>query len=273
LVVNNTVPFIKAQALGNDFVLVHQRDFNDHFQNTVKALADRRLGIGFDQLIVYDHPDKHQALVKFYNADGSQAEACGNGSRCLIAYLLKEAPFGSELELKTVERTLLGKKIDQETVQISMGEPNFDWQHIPQVSPDLQVLPSVPGMLCIPMAVNVGNPHVVFFVRDLESIFLRKLGPIIENHPLFPERVNVSFAQIHDPKRMSLSVWERGVGLTGACGTGACASAVVAMMVGAVDQEVLVIQEGGDLIIEWNPGESIYMTGKAHLVFEGKFWL
>lgn len=263
------IPFVKAQALGNDFVLISRQDYDNFDRHHVANWADRKLGIGFDQLVIYDHHHPQQAYVWFYNSDGSSSDACGNGSRCLVSYLLCQKPAGSKIELQTPNKTLHGEKIDDVYIQLYMGYPAFEWHHIPQASPSLAGLRRPEGLIKEPITVNVGNPHVIFFVEDLRSVPVDELGPLIEHSDLFPERINVSFAQIISPTHIELRVWERGAGLTQSCGTGACATAVVAMAHQLCGYEVVVHQPGGSLRILWQPGNEILMIGPAEVVFAG----
>ncbi len=263
------IPFIKAQALGNDFILISRKDYSNFNRKHVVHWADRRRGIGFDQLIIYDHHHPQQSYVWFYNSDGSRAEACGNGSRCLISYLLRDAAPGARMELHTPNKILHGEKIDEAFIKIQMGYPAFDWHHIPQTSPNLTELTHPQGLILPPVTVNVGNPHVVFFVEDLNAVPVDQLGPLVEHSPLFPERINVSFAQVVGRGHINLKVWERGAGLTQSCGTGACATAVLAISHQLCDSEVVINQPGGALRIQWQPGNEILMTGAAEVVFAG----
>jgi diaminopimelate epimerase len=263
------LPFIKAQALGNDFIMITRQDFNNFGREHIPYWADRRRGIGFDQLIIYDHHHPRQSYVWFYNSDGSTAEACGNGSRCLISYLLRDEQPGTKMELHTQNKVLVGEKIDDVYIKLSMGYPAFDWYNIPQASPSLETLLQPPGLVAAPTTVNIGNPHVVFFVEDLSQVPVAELGPLIEHHSLFPQRINVSFAQVIKADHIELRVWERGAGITQSCGSAACATAVAAIVHQFCDHEVVVNQPGGALRILWHPGNEILMIGAAEVVFAG----
>lgn len=265
--VSDTIPFIKMHGLGNDFVVLDARGgaLPPMTAQVARALADRRTGIGCDQLILLEPSDTHDFRVRFFNADGSESGACGNGSRAVA--LLHGAPAvvetgGGAITLEPLEG---GARVD-------MGVPRFDWDAIPLAyAMDTAAMPVGWGDLQAPMAVNVGNPHVIFFVEDAEAVPLETLGPEIEYDPLFPERVNVNVASLAGPDHLNLRVWERGAGLTRACGTGACATAVAAIRRKLVASPVRVSLPGGDLVIDWEPDGTILMSGPATTSFRGTF--
>jgi diaminopimelate epimerase len=269
--VSTTIPFIKMHGLGNDFVVIDARAAAIPAMTpaVARALGDRRTGIGFDQLILLEASTTCDFRVRFFNADGSEAGACGNGSRAVA--VLHGAPAtvetgGGTLRLKPLEG---GARVD-------MGAPRFDWDAIPLAYPmDTFAMPvgwpMDEGALEAPMAVNVGNPHAVFFVDDADAVELDRLGPLIEHDPLFPDRVNVNVASLAGPDHLALRVWERGAGLTRACGTGACATAVAAIRRGLVQSPVRVTLPGGDLGIAWEPGGTILMSGPATESYRGTF--
>ncbi|MEE4154198.1 MAG: diaminopimelate epimerase [Erythrobacter sp.] len=261
------VPFVKMHGLGNDFVVLDARaePLPEMTAQAARAIADRREGIGCDQLILLEPSDTSDFRMRIFNADGSEVEACGNASRAVA--LLHGSPARVETAggLIEVEPAADGASVD-------MGAPRFDWQAIPlDYAMDTGAMPLAWGRLENPMAVNVGNPHVVFFVDDVWDSELETLGPQIETDPVFPQGVNVNVAQLVGPDHLALRVWERGVGLTRACGTGACASAVAAIRKGLVGRRVSVTLPGGDLVIEWPEGGSIRMTGPASESFRGTF--
>jgi diaminopimelate epimerase len=261
------IPFIKMHGLGNDFVVIDARTapIPPMTPAVARALGERRTGIGFDQLILLEPSATHDFRVRFFNADGSEAGACGNGSRAVA--LLHGAPAvvetgGGTLRLEPLDG---GARVD-------MGSPRFDWEAIPLAYPmDTARLPVGWETLEGPMAINVGNPHAIFLVDDADAVDLERLGPVIEHDPLFPERVNVNVASLAGPDHLALRVWERGAGLTRACGTGACASAVAAIRRGLVASPVRVSLPGGDLDIAWQPGGTILMSGPAAESFRGSF--
>lgn len=261
------IPFIKMHGLGNDFVVLDARTapLPPMTPAIARALGDRRTGIGFDQLILLGPSQTHDFRVRFFNSDGSEAGACGNGSRAVA--LLHGAPAvvetaGGPLRLEPQDG---GARVD-------MGTPRFDWDAIPLAyAMDTFAMPVGWETLESPMAVNVGNPHAVFFVEDADAVALETLGPVIEHDPLFPERVNVNVASLAGPDHLKLRVWERGAGLTRACGTGACATAVAAIRKGLMQSPVRVTLPGGDLEIAWQPGGSIVMSGPATESFRGSF--
>jgi len=255
--------FHKMHGLGNDFVIIDARDCPmDMPAGRARAIADRKLGIGCDQLILLQTSNTADVAMRIFNADGSEVEACGNASRCVVA-LLKQ-----DLQIETKGGVISGQ-LSGNDVTVSMGDAKFDWQDIPLAfAMDSASLPLAWEELENPMAVNMGNPHAVFFVGDADAIDLARLGPIIEHDAAFPERVNVNVASV-DGNAIRLNIWERGAGLTGACGTGACATAVAAIKQGKVQSPVAVHQKGGSLTITWAPGQPVIMTGSATYVFNG----
>jgi diaminopimelate epimerase len=265
--VTQAIAFTKMHGLGNDFVVLDARKtaMPPMTPAIARALADRRTGIGCDQLVLLE-PDETLAFrMRIFNADGSEVEACGNASRAVA--LLHGAPVtiatgGGPITLEPIAG---GARVD-------MGAPRFDWDAIPLAYPmDTFTMPVGWETLESPMAVNVGNPHVIFFVADADAVPLDELGPVIEHDPLFPERVNVNVAHVAGPDHLRLRVWERGAGLTRACGTGACATAVAAIRRGLVQSPVRVTLPGGDLTIAWEPSGTILMSGPATTSFRGTF--
>ncbi|XAP77510.1 diaminopimelate epimerase [Citromicrobium bathyomarinum] len=263
------LPFIKMHGLGNDFVVLDGREIDlpslDPAQ--IRALADRHRGIGFDQLIVLGPSDEADLAMRIHNADGGEVEACGNATRA-VAVL-----HGQPASIATAGGTLLVRP-GENMAEAAMGRARFDWQDIPLAyAMDTREMPLGWDMLERPSAVNVGNPHIVFFVDDARAVPLETLGPEIETDPLFPERINVNVAQILSRKAIRLRVWERGAGLTLACGTGACATATVAYRQGLVDAEVEVALPGGTLTIRHDEEGGIHMAGPASEAFRGTFEL
>ena len=250
-------------GLGNDFVVLDGRlEPVAMTQALAKALSDRHTGVGCDQLILLGPSDKAALRMDIWNNDGSPAEACGNASRCVVA-LTGAATI--ETEGGILEGAATGSD-----VTISMGEPRFGWDDIPLAYPmDTASLPMSWEGYGHPMALSVGNPHLVFFTNNIDEKSLRTIGPSIEGDPVFPERINVNVASLTDGGVITLRTWERGAGLTLACGTGACATAVAAIVQKKAKSPVRVEMTGGALTIEWAPGEPIRMTGPAIHVFTG----
>ena len=261
------VDFTKMHGLGNDFVVLDARaaSLPALDRATAKAISDRRTGIGCDQLILLEPSDLADFRMRIFNADGGEVEACGNASRAVALLHGSAASVETSGGVIAVEPRGDGASVD-------MGEPRFDWDAIPLAyAMDTLAMPVGWEELDQPGAVNVGNPHVIFFVEDADAVPLDMIGPEIENDPLFPERVNVNVATILDRGHIRLRVWERGVGLTRACGTGACATAIHAMRRGLAEREVTVTLPGGDLVIGWGTDNRIRMTGPATEAFRGSF--
>ena len=251
-------------GLGNDFVIFDGREAPLEMNGArARALADRRTGIGCDQLILLEPSNEADVRMRIWNADGGEVEACGNAARC-VALLLSGNAW-----IETAGGIIAAAAAEGEAT-IDLGSPRFGWDEIPLAwAMDTARMPVGWEDLQEPFAVNVGNPHVIFFVDDAGSVDLARLGPLIERDPLFPERVNVNVASIEEGA-IRLRVWERGAGLTMACGTGACATAVAAISRGLVSSPVEVRLPGGALRIAWAPGGTIAMKGPAAFVFEGE---
>lgn len=257
--------FSKMHGLGNDFVVIDARTAPVAISDTrARAIADRHAGIGCDQLILIGNAPDADVSMQIFNADGSEVEACGNATRCVPLFV------GRDVTIRTKAGLLDARLIDG-GASVDMGAPRFDWNAIPLAyAMDTLTMAASWEDLPAPAAVNVGNPHVVFFVEDLDALDTARLGPLIEHDPLFPQRVNVNFAQIVGDAHIRLIVWERGAGLTRACGTGACATAVAAIRRKLAAGPVTVTLPGGDLVIDWRPGGTIMMTGPATHVFDGE---
>ncbi|MEM8726197.1 MAG: diaminopimelate epimerase [Pseudomonadota bacterium] len=261
------IPFIKMHGLGNDFVVLDARiEAVPVVSNeAARAIADRTQGIGCDQLVLLEPSDTHAFRMRIFNSDGGEVEACGNAARAVALLHGEPAQIETGGGPITLRPAAGGAKVD-------MGVPRFDWNAIPLAyAMDTARMPVGWGDLETPMAVNVGNPHVVFFVDDTELVDLAALGPVIERDPLFPQGINVNVASLVGEDHLRLRVWERGAGLTRACGTGACASAVAAMKRGLVGRTATVSLPGGDLTIEWDSADRIQMTGPATEAFRGTF--
>lgn len=261
------ISFTKMHGLGNDFIVLDARHapLPAFKAQTVRALANRTQGIGCDQLIVLQDDPEATVRMRIYNSDGGEVEACGNATRAIGLLLGKPATIATA-------GGLLSTTPDKNGIAVDMGVPRLEWDEIPLAYPmDTAAMPVGWNELEQPLAVNVGNPHVIFFVDDCDATPLGTLGPQIETDPLFPERVNVNVATVLDRQTLRLRVWERGVGLTHACGTGACATAVAAMRRGLAEREVTVHLPGGPLVISWGEDDRITMIGPATEAFRGSF--
>ena len=256
--------FRKMHGLGNDFVILDARDGAlEVDESLARALADRRTGIGCDQLILLEPSEDADIRMRIWNPDGSEVEACGNATRCVATLI------GGDSRIET-KGGILAASATAGAATIDMGEPRFGWDAIPLAyAMDSAAIPVGWDGLEDGFAVRVGNPHIVFFVDDADAVALESLGPEIERDPLFPERINVNVASLADGG-IRLRVWERGAGLTQACGTGACATAVAAISRKLVSSPVEVRLPGGSLTIDWQPGGSIRMSGPATHVFTGE---
>jgi diaminopimelate epimerase len=256
--------FLKMHGLGNDFAIFDAREAPLGIDSErARTLADRRTGIGCDQVILLEPSDVADVRMRIWNSDGGEVESCGNAARC-VALLL-----GGEATIETAGG-LLAASGNGEAATVDMGAPRFAWDEIPLAyAMDTAAMPVGWEALRDPFAVNVGNPHIVFFVEDAETVDLERLGPIIESDALFPERVNVNVASLEDGA-VRLRVWERGAGLTRACGTGACATAVAAVSRKLASSPVEVRLPGGALAVDWTAGGTIRMSGPAAYAFEGE---
>jgi diaminopimelate epimerase len=272
-------PFLKMNGLGNDFVVVEAR--SQPFSPTaeeVRAIADRASGVGCDQLIAIEPPKPGQdgvdARVRFWNADGEEVFACGNGTRC-VGWLLMQSTGKDAAVIETKAGKLFASRAGERLVSVDMGEPGLGWREIPLASEhDTRALDVTlydhPALASAAACVSMGNPHVVFFVANIETAPVAEAGPVVERHPLFPEYANVGFAQVIDRHTIRLRVWERGAGLTRACGTGACAALVAAARRDLVDRTATVVVDGGELLIEWRGDNHVVMTGPAAVDFAGQ---
>ena len=267
-----TKTFIKMQGLGNDFAIFDGRREKIHLSpEKIRELSNRRTGIGFDQMVIIDPPKSTgtDVFLRIYNADGSEVGACGNASRCIGKLLITE--LGKhEVVLETKADKLRAEMVGDK-VSVDMGNVNLEWQKIPLSHLEqTDFLSIVEGDLKNPVAVNVGNPHAVFFVGNVDEVPLKTVGPKIENHPLFPERTNVEVAQVLSPTKIRMRVWERGAGITQACGTGACAVAIAGVRRGLTERKATVVLDGGTLDIEWRESDNhVVMTGDAGEVYRG----
>ncbi len=274
-----SIPFLKMNGLGNDFVVWDARDDPLRLPvETIRTIGDRATGIGFDQMITVEtSPAGADAFMRIHNRDGSEVDACGNATRCVGRLLMEESGRASAT-IETNAGLLVATATDDPTrVSVDMGVPKFAWNEIPLAEEfhdtraiELQVGPIDAPVLHTPSVVNVGNPHAVFWVADLDAYDLEGVGPLLENHPIFPERANISLAHVLSDDAIEIRVWERGVGLTKACGTAACAVAVAAARDRRTGRSVTVHLPGGPLHIEWRASDDhIIMTGATEIEYEG----
>ncbi len=261
------LPFMKMHGAGNDFVVVDSRGRDTVTTAALAAaLGDRHRGVGFDQLAEIRDAEGADFALDFWNSDGSRAGACGNASRCVADHVM--AGLGRDRVTFTTERgTLAAMRRADGLVSVNMGAPILDWRGVP-LSEETELL-HLP-LTGDPAAVGMGNPHCVFFVPDAEAVDLPCEGKAIEHHPLFPEATNVEFASLVGPDHLRMRVWERGTGITLACGSGACATAVAAHLRGLTGRKVTLDLDGGTLEIDWRD-DGVWMTGPTAHVFDG--WL
>lgn len=267
------VPFIKMHGLGNDFVIVDRRARPDAAFDAAAAAAvgDRRMGVGFDQLLLIEPSETGlaDAFMRILNSDGSEAGACGNGTRCVAALLMDEAGE-DHVVIETLAGLLDVDRTKDGRYTVDMGPVKTEWQDIPLAdATDTLHLPISEGPLSDPAAVNVGNPHMVFFVDDAAKVNLPKLGKTLERHPLYPERANVQIVEVVDEGHIRQRTFERGAGITHASGSGACAGAVASHRRGHTGRKVDVELVGGTLTIEWAQDNHVLMTGPVATSFAG----
>ena len=267
----SNVPFRKMHGLGNDFVIFDARKLNIKITKfEISILADRKTGLGFDQLLIM-RPSKigNDIFMSVYNASGETVETCGNGARCIAKILINESNK-TKVKIDTLGGVIEAYKNNNGLITANLSSPKFKWNEIP-LSHDEDTLNLSLGIKGIPTAtiVNVGNPHAVFFVKDIKNVNLKEIGPKIELHEIFPKKTNVEFAQIINKNHIRMRVWERGVGITQACGTGACATLVAAVRKNLTNRNSKITLDGGDLFVEWTINNNIKMTGPALSSFSG----
>ncbi len=271
------IAFRKMHGLGNDFVVIDQRREASAIDGAAaRALADRHTGIGCDQLILIEMPrdPMAQIFMRILNTDGSEAAACGNGARC-IARLIAEETGERHVRLETLAGLLDAELLADWRVAVDMGPARTGWRDVPLArAMDTLCVDLAAGVLASPVCTSIGNPHATFFVGDADAVDLAALGPLLEHDTLFPERANIGVATVRGPERIRLRVWERGAGITQACGSGACAALVAAHRRGLTGRHATVALDGGDLDIMWRPDKEeerghVIMTGPATLAFEG----
>ncbi len=265
--------YFKMNGCGNDFVIIDARSRGalPLSQAQAAAIANRQSGIGCDQVIAVERSMRGDAFMRIWNANGGEVEACGNATRC-VAWLLMEEGGAVSRRIETPAGMLYAERAGDNLITVDMGSPLLRWEEIPIAKAmDTTRLDFEAGGLSAPGAVNMGNPHVVFFVNDVRAVPIEALGPQIEHDPLFPQKANVGFAEVRSPEEIRLRVWERGTGLTKACGTGACAAVVAAHRQGLTGRKVNVIVDGGSLEIEWRAGDDrVLMTGPIELESTGE---
>ncbi|RPE64787.1 diaminopimelate epimerase [Pacificibacter maritimus] len=259
--------FVKMHGLGNDFVIIDSRGRDAQITPALaKSIGDRNRGVGFDQLAEIRSSDSADVDLDFWNNDGSRAGACGNATRC-VARLLMDETLADSITIRTERGLLLAKRTENNEVSVNMGHPILDWAQIPlSHEVDVEHLPLTGD----PVAVGMGNPHAVFFVDDITAIDLAVQGSAVEHDPIFPERTNVEFAEIRSRSDIRMRVWERGSGITLACGSGACATLVAASLRGLTDKKVKMEVDGGTLTLDWR-NDGVWMTGPTQRVFTASF--
>lgn len=259
------LPFMKMHGAGNDFVVIDQRGRGAVMTaGLARALGDRNRGVGFDQLAEITDSDSADFNLVFWNSDGSQAEACGNATRCVADHVMREMGV-DEVRLTTARGILVARRLANGNVSVNMGQPQLNWREVP-LSREVDTLHlPLPGD---PVAVGMGNPHCVRFVADAEAVELSSVGPGHEHDPLFPQRTNVEFAALIGSDHLRMRVWERGAGITLACGSGACATAVAAHLRGLTGRRVQLEADGGMLEVDWRD-DGVWLTGPVERVFDG----
>ncbi|NOX34764.1 MAG: diaminopimelate epimerase [Deltaproteobacteria bacterium] len=279
------IDFIKMQGLGNDFIILDDRDgkirLHKSYPRLARKLCSRHFGIGADGiiLIIESRDSDHDIKFRIYNSDGSQAQMCGNGMRCFAKILYeRKIIFKKKIRVDTkagtvIPEVFLDDNLLVRKVRVDMGEPVLFCRDIPFKSQNKKAIKeclTVKGKKYHITAVSMGNPHAVIFVDDVEKVDVKEIGRLIENHERFPEKTNVEFIEVAGKDKLKMKVWERGAGVTLACGTGACASMVAACLTGRVSEKAVVCLDGGDLDIFWDKDTNhVFKTGPATLVFEG----
>jgi diaminopimelate epimerase len=267
---------LKMHGAGNDFVVLDLRQTSLRMDAALaRALADRRMGVGCDQVLSIEPSDRGDAFMRIHNPDGSEAQACGNGTRCVASLLFAESGLDHAV-IETRAGLLPSRMADDGLIEVDMGPAYLDWRDIPlahemdSLRLDLSLQPDHGPRMSDPCAVGMGNPHAVFFVDDLDAVDLAAVGPVLENHALFPERANIGVVQVLGQDALRLRVWERGAGLTLACGSGACAAMVAAHRRGKCGRRAQLTLDGGALGMEWRAEDGhVLMTGPTATVFSG----
>lgn len=265
--------FRKMHGLGNDFVVIDGRSGSLSLDEVaIRAIGDRKTGVGFDQLIVIEPTATPgaTAFMRIYNPDGSEAGACGNASRC-VAWLLMGESGGDKAVLETISGLLPANRASGELITVDMGPARLGWQEIPVAAEcDTLYMPVAVEGYSDPVGTNMGNPHATFFVPDADAVDLARVGPLLEHHAFFPQRANIGFVSVKDRQHIRFRVWERGAGITRACGSGACAALVASVRRGLVDRKAEVMMDGGALTIEWRESDGhVLMTGPIATSYTG----
>jgi diaminopimelate epimerase len=271
------IPFRKMNGLGNEFLVFDARERPVHLHSHAIMMLGQPGNIGFDQMITIERSGSGaDAFMRIHNRDGGEVDACGNATRC-VGWLLMDETGRKTAAIETNAGLLRAFDTGTPTeITVDMGKPRFRWDEIPLAEEfhdtraiELQVGPIDAPILHSPSVASMGNPHAIFWVDDVEAYDLERFGPLLENHPIFPDRANISLAHVSAPDALTVKTWERGVGITKACGTAACASAVAAMRKDLVGRRVTVNVPGGPLAIEWREDGHVWMTGPVELEFEG----
>ncbi len=273
------VPFLKMNGLGNEIIVVDMRGRSDRVTAAAAIAINGAAQTKFDQIMAIHDPRTPGTInyIDIVNSDGSRAQACGNGMRCVVAVLVAETGQ-TDFVFETIAGILTGTKRADGLISVDMGRPGFGWQQIPLAEEfvdttgiELQIGPIDAPVLHTPSVLSMGNPQATFWVKDdVWNYALDRFGPLLENHPIFPERANISIAQVTSPETIILRTWERGAGLTRACGTAACAAAVNGARTKRTGRQVTVTVPGGDLVIDWRADDHVVMTGPAELEFSGR---
>jgi diaminopimelate epimerase len=259
------LPFMKMHGAGNDFVVIDRRNGGPAMTaGLARAIGDRNRGVGFDQLAEITRAEGADFGLVFWNSDGTQAGACGNATRCVADFVMRGLGV-DRVTLTTARGGLVAERAADGRVWVNMGHPQLDWASIPLSQEVDHLHLPLPGD---PVAVGMGNPHAVHFVEDAGAVDLASLGPQVEHDPLFPQRTNVEFASLISPCRLRMRVWERGPGITLACGSGACATAVAAHLRGMTGPRVAIEADGGELEVDWRE-DGVWLTGPVARVFDG----
>ncbi len=267
-------PFVKMHGLGNDFVVFDGRESGLRITPAqAVAAGDRHRGVGCDQIIVLEPAPDADVFMRILNPDGSEAGACGNATRCVADIVGRETGRG-QVTIRTIAGVLPAEALPDGRWRVDMGPARLGWREVPLAhEADTLHLPLSLDGVADPAACSMGNPHATFFVRDLDGLPLDWLGPRLEHDPIFPQRANIGFAQVLSPEHIRLAVWERGAGLTLACGSGACASIVNAARRGLTGRQARVTMPGGDLDMEWREDGHVLMAGPVATVFSGQIAL